>query len=111
MLDCNRIEIGDDVLIGPGVQFYPPGHPIDPLVRDGLRGPEFALPIIIGSNSWIGGGAIILGGVTVGEGCIIGAGAVVSKDVPPWSVAVGNPAKVVRKIQPDDRSKREYDMM
>lgn len=51
------------------------------------------------------------GGVTVGEGCIIGAGAVVSKDVPPWSVAVGNPAKVVRKIQPDDRSKREYDMM
>ena len=65
LLDCNRIEIGDGVLFGPNVQIYPPGHPIDPLVRNGLRGPEFALPVKIGSNTWIGGGVIILG-----DGCL-----------------------------------------
>lgn len=60
-LDCNKIEIGDDVLFGPNVQIYPPGHPLDPITRDGLRGPEFALPVKIGSNCWVGGSVIILG--------------------------------------------------
>ncbi|KAK9808097.1 hypothetical protein WJX73_006031 [Symbiochloris irregularis] len=106
-LDCNVIEIGDDVLFGPNVQIYPPQHPIDPLVRNGLRGPEYALPVRIGNNCWIGGAAIIMGGVTVGEGCIIGAGAVVTRDIPPWCVAVGSPARVVKQAKPGDKTAKE----
>ena len=60
-LDCNNIDIGDDCLFGPYVQIYPPGHPLDAEVRDGLRGPEFAYPVKIGRGCWIGGHVIIQG--------------------------------------------------
>jgi len=107
LLDGNTIDIGANALIGPNVHFYPPGHPIDANVRDGVRGPEFAHPIKIGKNCWIGGGAIILGGVTVGDCSIIGAGAVVTKDVPDWTVVGGNPARIIKSIKPGDKTAKE----
>ncbi|CAL8469943.1 g9485 [Coccomyxa elongata] len=106
-LDCAPIKIGKDVLMGPMVQLYPPAHPLDPAVRDGLRGPEYARGITIGDNVWIGGGAIILGGVTVGGGASIGAGSVVTKDVEPWTVVAGNPARLIRRIEQGYKSPHE----
>ncbi|KAJ2374831.1 hypothetical protein IW150_002889, partial [Coemansia sp. RSA 2607] len=80
ILDCARVDIGDDVLMGPHVQIYTAEHPTDPVVR--LEGLESARPIKIGNNVWIGGGAIILAGITIGNNVTVGAGAVVTKDVP-----------------------------
>jgi acetyltransferase-like isoleucine patch superfamily enzyme len=71
-------------------------------VRQGTSGPEFAKPITIGSDTWLGGGAIVLPGVTIGEHCVVGAGAVVTRDVPPYCVAAGNPARVVRRLPRPD---------
>lgn len=87
-------------MIGANAQFYTPQHPILPEERDGLNGAEWASPITIGDDVWVGGGVIILGGVTVGDGSTVGAGSVVTKDVPPRSVVVGNPAKVVKTLPP-----------
>ncbi len=95
-LDCARIEIGDDVQIGPAVQLYTAQHPIDPASR--RKGLESASPIHIGNNVWIGGGAIILPGVTIGDDSVIGAGSVVVRDVPPAKVVVGNPARIIRTL-------------
>lgn len=95
-LDVAPITIGEDCQIGPNVQLLTPTHPLEPqLRRDKL---EAAQPITIRDNVWIGGGAIILPGITVGENSVIGAGAVVTRDVPPNVVAVGNPARVVREL-------------
>jgi maltose O-acetyltransferase len=95
-LDVAPITIGADCAIGPNVQLLTPTHPLDPdLRRDKL---EAAKPIVIGDNVWIGGGAIVLPGVTIGDHAVIGAGAVVTRDVPPRSVAVGNPARVVKTV-------------
>ena len=69
-------------------------------MRNGTKGPEYAKPITIGSDSWIGGAAVILPGVTIGEHCVVGAGAVVTRDVPPYCVVAGNPARVVRRLSP-----------
>jgi maltose O-acetyltransferase len=90
-LDVAPIEIGDDVQIAPAVQLYTATHPLDPAVR--RSGLEAGKPIRIGDNVWIGGGAIILPGVTVGDDAVIGAGSVVTRDVPPGVVVVGNPAR------------------
>ncbi len=95
-LDCARISIGDDTQIGPHVQLLTPTHPLDPDER--RSGLEAAAPITIGSNVWIGGGAIVLAGVTIGDNSVIGAGSVVTRDVPANVVAVGNPARVVREL-------------
>lgn len=92
-LDCAAIEIGDDLQMGPAVQLYSATHPVDPELR--AAGLEFAQPILIGSNVWIGGGAIILPGVTIGDGAIIGAGSVVRRDVSPATLVAGNPARVI----------------
>ncbi|MER6624803.1 sugar O-acetyltransferase [Streptomyces sp. NPDC000931] len=95
-LDVARITIGEDCQIGPNVQLLTPTHPVEPGPRrDKL---EAALPITIGDNVWLGGGAIICPGVTIGDNSVIGAGAVVTKDVPANVVAVGNPARPVRTI-------------
>ncbi len=97
-LDVATVTIGDDVQIGPHVQLLTPTHPV-------AAGPrrdkwEAARPIVIGDNVWLGGGAIVLPGVTIGANTVVGAGAVVVRDLPPDVVAVGNPARVVRKVEP-----------
>lgn len=106
-VDCNRIEIGDNVLIASNVQLYTAAHPVELSERlvEGWN-PEsgayfchtYALPIKIGNGCWLGGGVIVLPGVTIGDGCVIGAGSVVTKDIPENSLAVGNPCRVTRKI-------------
>ena len=93
-LDCAPIEIGDDVLIGPAVQLYTAGHPLEAEAR--RTGLEWARPIRIGRDVWIGGGAIVLPGVTIGEGSVVGAGSVVTRDVPPRTIVAGAPARPVR---------------
>ena len=95
-LDVARITIGDDVQFGPNVQLLTPTHPTDAELRRAKW--EAASPIEIGNNAWIGGGAIVLSGVIIGENAIVGAGAVVTKDIPPNTLAVGNPARVVRPL-------------
>ncbi len=106
-VDCNKIEIGDNVLIASNVQLYTATHPIELSERltpdwNMETGQYFcrtyALPIKIGSGCWLGGGVIVLPGVTIGEGSVIGAGSVVTKDIPENSLAVGNPCHVIRKI-------------
>jgi maltose O-acetyltransferase len=95
-LDVAKIVIGDDVQIGPNVQLLTPTHPTDAQLRRAKW--EAAKPITIGDNVWLGGGAIVLAGVVVGENAIVGAGAIVTKDVPPNSVVMGNPARVVHSL-------------
>lgn len=95
-LDVASITIGEDCQIGPNVQLLTPTHPVEPQPRrDRL---EAAQPITIGDNVWLGGGAIVLPGVSIGDNSVIGAGAVVTKDIPANSLAVGNPARVIREI-------------
>ena len=95
-LDCNLITIGQDVQIAPRVQLYTAGHPLDPAVR--RSGLEFALPITIADNVWLGGGVIVCPGITIGENTVVGAGAVVTRDLPPNVLAVGNPARILRQL-------------
>lgn len=95
ILDCAKITLGDNVLIGPGVHIYAATHPTDPAVR--ATGQELALPVTIGSNVWICGHATICPGVRIGDGAVIGAGAVVTKDVEAGAVVGGNPARVLRR--------------
>ena len=95
-LDCAAIDIGDDLQMAPAVQLYTAGHPLDRALR--VAGWEFAKPIRIGNAVWIGGGAIVLPGVTIGDGCVIGAGCVVTRDLPAGSLALGNPARIVRSL-------------
>ncbi len=93
LLDVMPIRIGSNVLFGPSVQIYTATHPLDADER--RRELEFAKPVSIGDDCWIGGGAIISPGVVIGARCVIGAGAVVTRDIPADTVAVGNPAKPV----------------
>jgi len=95
-LDCAPIAIGDDVQIGPAVQLYTAQHPLDTKVR--RSGLESALPIRIGNDVWIGGGAVVLPGVTIGARSVVGAGSVVVHNVPPDCLVVGNPARMVRTL-------------
>ena len=94
LLDVMPIRIGDGTQIGPAVQIYTADHPRDPETR--RAGLEFGQPVTIGSNVWIGGGAILLPGITVGDNAVIGAGSVVTHDVPAGATVVGNPARPVR---------------
>ncbi|TDE91471.1 sugar O-acetyltransferase [Occultella glacieicola] len=95
-LDVATITIGADCQIGPNVQLLTPTHPVEPGPRrDRL---EAARPITIGDNVWLGGGVIVCPGVSIGDDSVIGAGAVVTKDIPPGVVAVGNPARVIRHV-------------
>lgn len=95
-LDGAYITIGAHTLIGPDVKIYTPHHPMDFVERRGSK--EYAYPVTIGEDCWIGGGSVICPGVTVGNRCIIGAGSVVTKDIEPDSVAVGNPARIIKKL-------------
>lgn len=97
ILDCNEVEIGDHVMIGPSVQIYTAAHAIQAEPRN--RGMEVAKAVVIEDNVWIGGAAILLPGVRIGKNAVVGAGAVVSRDVPANTVVVGNPARVIREIE------------
>ncbi len=96
-LDVAPITIGRYCQLGPRVQLLTPVHPTEPTPR--RAGLESADPITIGDNVWLGGGVIVCPGVTIGEGSVIGAGAVVTRDIPPYCLAVGNPARVVRALE------------
>ncbi|MBH3430875.1 sugar O-acetyltransferase [Pseudomonas alkylphenolica] len=97
ILDVCPVSIGDDCQIGPAVQIYTADHPLDPALR--RSGLESGRPVTIGSNVWIGGGAIILPGVSVGDDAVIGAGSVVTRDVPAGATVVGNPARSRQGVQ------------
>ena len=96
MLDGGYIRIGKHTLIGPHCQFYTPQHPMDYVERREEK--ETAYPITIGEDCWLGGNVVVCPGVTIGNRCIIAAGSVVTKDIPANSLAVGNPCRVIRKI-------------
>jgi maltose O-acetyltransferase len=102
VLDCAPVTIGSNVFFAPNVQIYTATHPLDAELRKTL---ENALPITIGDDCWIGGNSVICPGVTIGKGCVIGAGSVVTKDIPDHSLAVGNPAKIIRKLNQEPESK------
>jgi maltose O-acetyltransferase len=96
LLDVATIRIGDDVQVGPNVQFLTPTHPVEPEARRAKW--EAAKPITVGDNVWLGGGVIVGPGVSIGENTVVGAGAVVIKDLPANVIAVGNPARVIRSL-------------
>lgn len=96
VLDEARVTIGDDCFIGPNVSIYTACHSTDPVERNTRR--EWAEPVTIGDNVWIGGSVTILPGVTIGSNVTIGAGSVVTKDIPDNVVAVGNPCKVIKNL-------------
>jgi len=108
------IEIGDDVMIAWGTAIFDHAshavrfsHRANDVVNWVKGNKDWSVvevaPVRIGNKAWVGYGCTLLPGVTIGEGAIIGAGAVVTKDVPPWSIAVGNPARVIRELNEDER--------
>ncbi len=103
ILDVAKVKIGDNCQFAPNVAIYTAGHPIHPYSRNSLY--EYGKEITIGDNVWIGGNTIVCPGVHIGDNVVIGAGSVVTKDIPSWSVAVGNPCRVIRKITDDDKKK------
>lgn len=111
IIDVARVRIGDNCLLAPNVAIYTAGHPVHPDSRNSLY--EYGMEVTIGDNVWIGGNSVILPGVKIGSNTVIGAGSVVTKDIPDWVVAGGNPCKVIRKITEADRKfyyrDREFD--
>jgi maltose O-acetyltransferase len=101
LLDVAPITIGDHCQLAPRVQLLTATHPVDPDVRRTMW--EWGEPITLGADVWLGGGVIVLPGVTIGAGTVVGAGAVVTRDLPGRVVAVGNPARILREIGPQDR--------
>ncbi len=100
VLDCNKVKIGNNVLIAPNVTITAAGHPVYP---DARKKYEYGIPVTIGDNVWIGACVVINPGVTIGSGSVIGAGSVVTKDIPENVVAFGNPCKVYREITPEEK--------
>lgn len=94
LLDCNRITIGEEVQIAPGVHIYTATHPLDAATR--RSGLEYALPVTIGDGVWLGGGTIVCPGVTIGENTVVGAGSVVTRSLPAGVLAAGSPCRVIR---------------
>jgi maltose O-acetyltransferase len=99
VLDVCPVRIGSYSMFGPGVQILTPMHPFDAALR---RQQEFAKPVVIGDDVWVGGGALILPGIRIGSRVVIGAGSVVSRDVPDGTFAAGNPCRVIREIAKDE---------
>ena len=98
ILDCAPVVFGDHVFIAPNCGFYTAGHPLDAETRN--TGLEYARPITVGSDVWIGGNVTVLPGVTIGSNVVIGAGSVVTRDIPDHVVAVGNPCRPVKELPP-----------
>lgn len=101
LVDDTHIYVGDYTMFGPNVTVATAGHPILPELRK--EGYQYNAPITIGKNCWIGAGAIILPGITIGDNVVIGAGSIVTKNIPSNVVAVGNPCKVLREVNEDDK--------
>jgi len=99
-LDTGPITLGEAVQLGPNVQLLTAGHPLDPAER--RAGWQTPGAITIGDNAWLGGGVVVLPGVSIGADAVVGAGSVVTRDVPPGVLAVGNPARVVRRLEDAD---------
>ena len=101
IIDTGWVRIGDNCQIAPNVGIYTAGHPVHPATRNTAY--EYGADITIGDNVWIGANSVILPGVTIGSNTVIGAGSVVNRDIPDWSVAAGNPCRVIRPITEADR--------
>lgn len=98
ILDCGMVRIGDRVMFGPFVSIFAATHETG--VQSRRDGVEYAGQVTIGDDCWIGGNVTIMPGVTIGKGCTVGSGSIVTKDIPDFSVAIGNPARVVKKVNP-----------
>lgn len=111
IIDVAKVTIGDNCQFAPNVAIYTAGHPVHPESRNSLY--EYGIEVTVGDNVWIGGNTVVLPGVHIGSNSVIGAGSVVTKDIPEWVVAGGNPCKVIRKITEADRKfyykDREFD--
>lgn len=111
IIDVAKVKIGNNCQLAPNVSIYTAGHPVHPDSRNSLY--EYGIGVTIGDNVWIGGNTVILPGVHIGSNTVIGAGSVVTKDIPDWVIAAGNPCRVIRKITEDDRKyyykDREFD--
>ncbi len=103
IIDVAKVKIGDYCQMAPNVAIYTAGHPIHPDSRNSAY--EYGKAITIGDNVWIGGNTVICPGVTIGDSVVIGAGSVVTHDIPAWTVAAGNPCRVIRQITEADRHK------
>lgn len=103
ILDVAKVKIGDNCQMAPNVAIYTAGHPVHPVSRNTFY--EYGKEVTIGDNVWIGGNTVICPGVHIGDNVVIGAGSVVTKDIPAWSIAVGNPCRVLRKITEEDQRK------
>ncbi len=101
ILDVAKVKIGDNCQFAPNVAVYTAGHPIHPVSRNSQY--EYGISVTIGDNVWIGGNSVIVPGVHIGSNTVIGAGSVVTKDIPDWVIAAGNPCRVIRKITEEDK--------
>ena len=111
IIDVAKVKIGDNCQMAPNVAIYTAGHPLHPVSRNSMY--EYGISVTIGDNVWIGGNTVIMPGVHIGSNTVIGAGSVVTKDIPDWVVAVGNPCRVIRQITEEDKKyyykDREFD--
>ena len=101
IIDVAKVTIGENCMMAPNVAIYTAGHPIHPAARNSAY--EYGIEVTIGDNVWLGGNTVVVPGVHIGSNVVIGAGSVVTKDIPDWSVAVGNPCRVVKKITEEDK--------
>ena len=103
ILDVGKVTLGKNVQIAPNVSIYTAGHPVHPDTRN--SGFEYGKEVTIGDNVWLGGNTVVCPGVHIGNNVVIGSGSVVTKDIPDWSIAAGNPCRVIRRITEADRRK------
>jgi len=101
IIDVAKVTIGDNCFMAPNVAIYTAGHPVHPVTRNSMY--EYGKEVTIGDNVWLGGNVIICPGVHIGSNAVIGAGSVVTKDIPDWCIAAGNPCRVIRNITDDDK--------
>lgn len=101
IIDVAKVTIGDNCQMAPNVAIYTAGHPVHPVSRNSMY--EYGIEVSVGDNVWIGGNTVILPGVHIGSNTVIGAGSVVTKDIPEWVIAAGNPCKVIREITEADK--------
>ena len=102
ILDNAKVTFGDNCMLAPNVAIYTAGHALHPDMRN--NGCEYGIPITVGDNVWLGGNVVLCPGVHIGSNVVIGAGSVVTRDIPDWSLATGNPCRVIRAITEEDRA-------